>query len=100
MTQGPDVPQAPTGAEDADGRDVEHDRLRPVEPQWRHRWRRLRRSGARGRTVAAGSILAVWGISTFADIWSSAYSPPEGLNTVALAAATYLFGSAFLKENK
>jgi hypothetical protein len=50
--------------------------------------------------VAAGSILVVWGASTVADIWSAAYSPPEGLNTVALAAATYLFGSAFLKENK
>lgn len=50
--------------------------------------------------MAAGSILAVWGVSTLADIWSKAYSPPEGLNTVALAAATYLFGSAFLKERK
>jgi hypothetical protein len=50
--------------------------------------------------MAAGSILMVWGVSTVWDIWSKAYSPPEGLNTVALAAATYLFGSAFIKERK
>jgi hypothetical protein len=30
---------------------------------------------------------------------SAAYNPPEGINTVALAAATYLFGSAFMKES-
>lgn len=57
-----------------------------------------RRNGVRTRTLAAGAILAVWAISTVADIWSSSYSPPEGVNTLALAAATYLFGSAFLKE--
>lgn len=50
--------------------------------------------------MAAGSILVVWGTSTVWDIWSTRYSPPEGLNTVALAAATYLFGSAFLKEKR
>lgn len=42
----------------------------------------------------------VWGGTTLYDILSTAYNPPEGINTVALAAATYLFGSAFLKENK
>lgn len=79
---------------------VERARLRTDEPDRPSRWKRLLRNGVRGRTVAAGSILTVWGVSTLADIWSKAYSPPEGLNTVALAAATYLFGSAFLKERK
>jgi len=55
-------------------------------------------NGVRGRTAAAGTILIVWAVSTVADIWSTTYSPPEGVNTLALAAATYLFGSAFLKE--
>jgi hypothetical protein len=41
----------------------------------------------------------VWGGTTIVDIFSSGYNPPEGINTVALAAATYLFGSAFVKEN-
>lgn len=72
----------------------------PDQPRRRRRRNLPLRNGVRGRTVAAGSILAVWGVSTLADIWSKAYSPPEGLNTVALAAATYLFGSAFLKERK
>jgi hypothetical protein len=34
------------------------------------------------------------------DIASLRYDPPEGINTVALAAATYLFGSAFMRENR
>lgn len=54
--------------------------------------------GVRARAGAAGTILVVWAASTLADIWSASYSPPEGVNTLALAAATYLFGSAFLKE--
>lgn len=70
------------------------------EHRRRRRWGAALRDGARARTVAAGSILVVWGTSTVWDIWSTRYSPPEGLNTVALAAATYLFGSAFLKEKK
>lgn len=45
------------------------------------------------------AILAVWGGSTIADIFSGPYSPPEGLNTIALAAATFLFTYAFRKEN-
>lgn len=65
---------------------------------WRRCWHSATRNGVRGRTVAAGSILMVWGVSTVVDIWSTSYSPPEGINAVALAAATYLFGSAFLKE--
>jgi hypothetical protein len=56
--------------------------------------------GARVRVTAALVILSVWGATTIADILSSGYNPPDGVNTVALAAATYLFGSAFLKENK
>lgn len=68
----------------------------------RGRRRRLfgRSYGIRARTVAAGAIIAVWAASTLADIATRAYQPPEGLNTVALAAATYLFGSAFISERK
>jgi hypothetical protein len=54
---------------------------------------------ARVRVAAAVGILVVWGGTTIVDIFSSGYNPPEGINTVALAAATYLFGSAFVKEN-
>lgn len=56
--------------------------------------------GARLRVAAALGILVLWSGTTIYDILSSAYNPPEGINTVALAAATYLFGSAFLKENR
>lgn len=76
------------------------ERLSARQPGWRDRWPFRLRNGVRARTVAACSILGIWGTSTLADIWSRSYSPPEGLNTVALAAATYLFGSAFLKERK
>lgn len=76
------------------------DHVRAHKPGRLRGWGRGLRDGARARTVAAGAILGVWGASTVVDIWSAAYSPPEGLNTVALAAATYLFGSAFFKENK
>jgi hypothetical protein len=55
--------------------------------------------GARVRVASALVILSVWGATTIADILSATYNPPDGVNTVALAAATYLFGSAFLKEN-
>lgn len=55
--------------------------------------------GARVRVAAALGILVVWGGATVYDTISSSYNPPEGINTVALAAATYLFGSAFLKES-
>lgn len=61
------------------------------------RWSSMR-NGARNRAVAASAILAVWGVSTIYDISSTQYSPPEGINTIALAAATYLFGSAFFKD--
>lgn len=50
--------------------------------------------------MAAFGILIVWAGSTIWDIYSVTYDPPEGINTVALAAATYLFGSAFFKENR
>lgn len=50
--------------------------------------------------VAAITILTVWAGTTVADVLFTAYNPPDGVNTVALAAATYLFGSAFLKENQ
>lgn len=67
------------------------------------RRRRGRRPGAarsaRARVAAAIGILLVWGGTTIVDVLSSNYNPPEGINTVALAAATYLFGSAFMKEN-
>jgi hypothetical protein len=56
--------------------------------------------GARIRVAAAITILIVWAGTTLADVLSVAYNPPDGVNTVALAAATYLFGSAFLKENQ
>jgi hypothetical protein len=58
-----------------------------------------RRRGALARTATAFGILAIWAGSTIYDITSLKYNPPEGINTLALAAATYLFGSAFLKEN-
>jgi heme/copper-type cytochrome/quinol oxidase subunit 3 len=51
------------------------------------------------RSAAAIAILIIWGSSTIYDIASVKYDPPEGLNTIALAAATYLFGSAFIQEN-
>lgn len=55
-------------------------------------------NGVRARAVAAGAILVIWGVSTVADIFTEAYSPPEGVSTLAIGAATYLFGSAFLRE--
>jgi hypothetical protein len=58
------------------------------------------RRGAAVRSAAAVAILAVWAFSTMYDITSLKYDPPEGINTVALAAATYLFGSAFMRENR
>lgn len=76
---------------------------RPVRRKQPGRSRRGRPSGDRGarlRVTAALTILIVWGTTTLADIISVNYNPPDGVNTVALAAATYLFGSAFLKENK
>lgn len=71
-----------------------------------HERGRHRRGIARGdraaslRAASAVAILVIWGISTMLDIASAVYDPPQGLNTIALAAATYLFGSAFVKENK
>jgi hypothetical protein len=56
--------------------------------------------GARVRVAAALGILVIWGGTTIVDMLSSTYNNPDGVNTVALAAATYLFGSAFMKENK
>jgi len=50
--------------------------------------------------VAAVAILTVWGLTLLADIPLKDYDVPEGVNTIALAAATYLFGSALLKENQ
>jgi hypothetical protein len=56
-------------------------------------------SGTGLRLVAAIAVLLIWGGSTIASIFG-AYDPPDGINTIALAAATYLFGSALRKENK
>lgn len=56
------------------------------------------RRGPRGPAVVAGAILVVWGTSSLWDMFSTAYSPPEGMNTVALAAATYFIGTAFRRE--
>jgi hypothetical protein len=55
--------------------------------------------GTRLRLVAALTVLAIWAGTTVPDLISATYNPPDGINTVALAAATYLFGSAFFKEN-
>lgn len=60
---------------------------------------RRRRRGSRSHVAIALGILAVWAGSTIADIVSVPYQPPEGLNTIALAAATFLFTYAFRKEN-
>jgi hypothetical protein len=82
------------------GRDVEPDRV--PDHKRRRRGGRIDR-GSRGpslRSAAAVGILLIWAASTVYDITSAAYDPPEGLNTIALAAATYLFGSAFIQENK
>jgi hypothetical protein len=49
--------------------------------------------------AAALTVLAIWAGTTVTDMISATYNPPDGINTVALAAATYLFGSAFFKEN-
>lgn len=60
---------------------------------------RRRRKGTRSHVAIALGVLAIWAGSTIADIFSGPYQPPEGLNTVALAAATFLFTYAFRKEN-
>jgi hypothetical protein len=49
--------------------------------------------------VAIGIVL-VWATSTIGDVLSATYSPPEGVTTIALAAATFLFGNALRKENR
>jgi hypothetical protein len=74
----------------------------PVRRHQPGRSRRRDRSPARGariRLTAALTILGVWAGTTVADFLSNSYNPPDGVNTIALAAATYLFGSAFWKEN-
>lgn len=58
------------------------------------------RNGALARSVAASAILLIWAASTLFDIYSATYDPPDGINTVALAAATYLFGSAFFRDKR
>jgi hypothetical protein len=60
---------------------------------------RRRRKGTGGHVAIALGVLAIWACSALADIFSGPYSPPEGLNTIALAAATFLFTYAFRKEN-
>lgn len=60
----------------------------------------IRGSTSRTPVLLAVLVVGVWGVSTLADIFSVSYSPPEGLNTIALAAATFLFSYAFRKENK
>lgn len=59
-----------------------------------------RGGGGRGPVLLAVTVVGVWSVSTLADVFSSSYSPPEGLNTVALAAATFLFSYAFRRENR
>lgn len=76
------------------------DRVRTDKPRRRRRRASGSGNGASIRTAAAVGILLLWGASTAWDIFSLTYDPPEGINTVALAAATYLFGSAFFKENQ
>lgn len=86
--------------ENKDDRDVE---LRPavsVDPGRSNRWSAASSSGAGIRLATSFIILAIWGASTIASIVSKTYDPPDGINTIALAAATYLFGSALRKENK
>lgn len=70
----------------------------PVVEVARHRLRRRRRPD--GRVAVALLVLLVWAGSTVADIVTTSYSPPEGLTTVALAAATFLFSSALRRENR
>lgn len=70
----------------------------PVVRVPRHRLRLPRRRDA--RVGVALLILALWAGSTVADILSPTYSPPDGLSTLALAAATFLFSSALRKENR
>lgn len=70
------------------------------KPQRRRRRNRGAVRGVRVRSAAALTILVIWGGLVLWDALNARYALPEGLNTIALAAATYLFGSAFLKENK
>ena len=79
---------------------TEPDHVPPDQPGRRRRRIAGATSGARVRVTAALTILGVWGLTTLADIASKDYNPPEGVNTIALAAATYLFGSALLRENR
>lgn len=72
--------------------------VRANKPRRRRRGLPRLHNGARARATAASAILMVWGISVVWDIYSKTYDPPEGINTVALAAATYLFGSAFFRD--
>lgn len=80
--------------------DVQRTGVRSKLRRWNRVRRRAMQNGARLRVVAAASILVIWGAATIWDALSLRYNPPEGVNTLALAAATYLFGSAFMRENR
>lgn len=79
---------------------MERDGVRPDQHRRRRRRKRPARTPSRGPAVAAGAILIVWAASNVVDMLSTQYSPPEGMNTVALAAVTYFVGTALRKENQ
>lgn len=79
---------------------MERDGIRPDQRRRRRPRKRPARTPSRGPAVAAGAILVLFAASNVVDMFSTKYAPSEGLNTVAIAAATYFIGTALRRENR